>query len=59
MREVLATVKAVVSDRIFTEGKASDGSLIGQYSEGYLKTRSKKRIIWVKGYSTIYSADEK
>jgi hypothetical protein len=34
-------MQAVTADRIFTQGKAADGSSIGTYSEGYLKTRRK------------------
>lgn len=39
-REMATTGTALMRDRIHTEGKASDESEIGSYSEGYMKVRT-------------------
>ena len=38
---VATTMLAITADRIFDQGKTSTGEQIGDYSEGYLKTRVK------------------
>ena len=38
---VVTTMQTVTADRIFTQGKEANGSDIGEYSKGYLKTRQK------------------
>lgn len=40
-RRVFLSVHAAISDRVFTKGKAANGSDIGQYSDGYVKRRVK------------------
>jgi len=37
---VASSLKAEVRNRVHVEGKASDGSLIGEYSKGYMKVRT-------------------
>lgn len=41
LRTVATTLLPVVHDRIHVEGKAADGSQIGEYSNSYLKLREK------------------
>ena len=43
-REVLVSMQAVSSDRIFTKGQATSGGDIGRYSDAYQKTRKKKGL---------------
>ena len=39
IKAALVTMQAVTAQRIFTEGKDKNNDQIGEYSEGYLKTR--------------------
>lgn len=41
LRPVAIEVLPMITERIHQEGKASDGSEIGQYSNGYLRQREK------------------
>ena len=41
-REVLTTMQALTSDRIFTKGQDAVGQQIGVYSRGYIKVRIRK-----------------
>ncbi len=41
LRGAMSTLLAEQKERIFTQGKASNNSRIGKYSEGYLKKRRK------------------
>lgn len=42
VRAALSTMVAEQKERIFNNGRASDGSRIGRYSKGYQKLRRKK-----------------
>ena len=43
-REVLVSMLAVTSDRIFTKGQSASGGSIGRYSDAYQKTRRNKGL---------------
>lgn len=40
LREIAVSMLPVVRDRIHVQGKAADGSQIGEYSEGYMAVRT-------------------
>ena len=41
---IASSMQTSTADRIFNQGKAADGSGIGTYSDGYLKTRAKRGL---------------
>lgn len=62
---VASSLKAEVKHRVHVEGKASDGSQIGTYSEGYMKVRTgnfkavKNRDKKTKGQAGVFTRGAK
>ena len=53
-RRVGLSMLTITSERIFTDGKSSDGQKIGDYSDSYMKVRERKK--WPDSTKVILQA---